>query len=48
VEYYPRIEFRDQVKTTYIEVEYRGQVNAILISRPYWIWGAEMGVNEKG
>lgn len=48
VEYYPRIDFRDQVKTTYIEVEYRGQVNAILISRPYWIWGAEMGVNEKG
>ncbi|MEM4058638.1 MAG: peptidase U34 [Thermoplasmata archaeon] len=48
VEYYPRI-IRDKiVKCTYIDVAFEGESNAIVISRPYWMWGAEMGVNEYG
>lgn len=48
VEYYPSADFRSKVKATYIEVDFNAPVNAVLISRPYWMWGAEMGVNEMG
>ncbi|MGC8644856.1 MAG: hypothetical protein ACP5UO_01145 [Thermoplasmata archaeon] len=48
VEYHPGIEFRDKAKATYIQVDFNAPVNAVLISRPYWMWGAEMGVNERG
>ena len=48
VEYYPSAEFRSKVRATYIEVDFNAPVNAVLISRPYWMWGAEMGVNERG
>ncbi len=48
VEYYPHLEFRDKLRATYIEVDHGGEVNSVVISRPYWMWGAEMGVNEKG
>ncbi len=37
-----------RVKTTYIEIPQVEHTNAIIISRPYWMWGAEMGVNEYG
>lgn len=48
VEYYPRSERTGKTKATYIEVEYVGETNAVVVSRPYWMWGAEMGVNEHG
>jgi len=48
VEYYPSFSREKSVKATYMEVEYDGRVNAIIISRPFWMWGAEMGVNEFG
>ncbi len=38
----------DKVKLTYIEIKEVKEVYSILISRPSWIWGAEMGVNEYG
>ncbi len=38
----------DKVKLTYIEIDEVEEVYSILISRPSWIWGAEMGVNEYG
>lgn len=48
VEYHPR-EMRDgKVRATYIEVEYEGKTNSAILSRPNWMWGAEMGLNEKG
>lgn len=47
IEYHPRRRaFEDRVKCTYVEVEQVDEVYAVLISRPYWMWGAEMGVNE--
>ncbi len=37
-----------QVKCTYIRVPQVRETNAVLLSRPFWIWGAEMGANEHG
>jgi secernin len=34
------------VKCTYIEIPQAAHTNAVLLSKPYWIWGAEMGVND--
>ncbi len=36
------------LKTTYLEIPQVPDRHAVLISRPSWIWGAEMGVNEHG
>ncbi|MEM4886057.1 MAG: C69 family dipeptidase [Thermofilum sp.] len=49
VEFHPRRSTAEErVKCTYIEVEQVDEVYAVLICRPYWMWGAEMGVNEHG
>lgn len=31
---------------TYIEIEQAAQTHAVVLSRPAWLWGAEMGANE--
>jgi secernin len=36
------------VRCTWIEVPQAAETHAILISRPFWIWGAEMGSNQHG
>ena len=36
------------VKSTYIQIPQVYETYAVLISRPFWMWGAEMGANEKG
>jgi dipeptidase len=38
----------DTQQTTYIPVTIPAQKHAAWLSRPSWMWGAEMGVNEKG
>ena len=38
----------DKVKCTYIEIPQVNKTFSVLLSKPYWIWGAEMGVNEHG
>ncbi|RLE70917.1 MAG: peptidase U34 [Thermoprotei archaeon] len=49
LEFYPRMEHdEDTVKCTYIEVPQVKETYTILISRPFWMWGAEIGVNEYG
>lgn len=48
VERHPRGERAGKLKTTHVEVDYDGPVNETVISRPYWMWGAEMGFNEHG
>ncbi|UNQ73052.1 C69 family dipeptidase [Infirmifilum sp. NZ] len=49
VEFLPRKRHAEKkVKCTYIEVEQVEETYAAVISRPWWMWGAEMGVNEYG
>lgn len=49
VEFYPRLKHRvKKVQTTYIEVEQVDETKAMILSRPSWMWGGEMGVNECG
>ena len=36
------------MRTTYIAIRQLRGTHAVLLSRPFWIWGAEMGVNEHG
>jgi len=37
-----------QLRVTYLEIDQAAQTHACLISRPFWMWGAEMGANEFG
>ncbi len=38
----------ENVKCTYISIPQVKETYASLICRPFWMWGAEMGANEKG
>jgi secernin len=35
-------------KCTYIEIPQVERTNTVLLAKPYWIWGCEMGANEHG
>lgn len=37
-----------RVRATLIEVEQAEHTNAMILSKPSWIWGAEIGINEHG
>ncbi len=37
-----------RVRCTWIDIPEVNATNAVLISRPWWMWGAEMGANERG
>mgnify|MGYP001579606330 CR=1 FL=1 len=37
-----------RVQCTYIEIPQVEKTHAVLLSKPFWMWGAEMGVNEHG
>ncbi|XP_045693489.1 secernin-2 isoform X2 [Phyllostomus hastatus] len=37
-----------RLQCTYIEVEQVSETHAVILSRPSWLWGAEMGANEHG
>lgn len=36
------------VKLTYVEIPQVEETYAVLLARPFWIWGCEMGANEHG
>ncbi|HDD61672.1 MAG TPA: peptidase U34, partial [Chloroflexi bacterium] len=38
----------ESVQCTYINIPQVEKTAAILLSRPFWMWGAEMGINEHG
>ncbi|MFX0080798.1 MAG: C69 family dipeptidase [Candidatus Hodarchaeota archaeon] len=38
----------DLLKCTYIEIPQVNETHAVLLSQPWWMWGAEMGTNEYG
>ncbi|MFX1568783.1 MAG: peptidase C69 [Promethearchaeota archaeon] len=50
ITYSPKMRFQkgQMLKCTYIEIPQVSETNAILLSQPFWMWGAEMGANEYG
>jgi len=38
----------DTVRCTWLEIPQVRRTHAVLLSRPFWMWGAEMGANEHG
>jgi len=49
LEFYPaRAPDEAVLQTTYLAIEQVAHTYAVLLSRPIWMWGAEMGVNEHG
>src|SRR5689334_17706406 len=50
VEYFARREHEadTQVACTYISIPQARRTYGVLLCRPFWIWGAEMGANECG
>jgi secernin len=36
------------VRCTYIEIPEARETHAVLLSQPFWMWGAEMGANSEG
>lgn len=48
--YIPEMEHKkgSRLKCTYIEIPQVLHTHAVLLSKPFWIWGAEMGVNQHG
>ena len=49
LEYYPaRTGLSGQLDVTYTSLPQAAETHAVLLSRPAWMWGAEMGVNDCG
>lgn len=43
-----RFHTEKELKCTYITIDQVPETNALVLSRPVWLWGGEMGVNEYG
>jgi secernin len=38
----------ERTRTTYVDLPQVGRTHATVVSRPWWMWGAEVGANEHG
>lgn len=48
-EWYPATVQTDKMlKATYMEIDQAKETKGVLLSRPTWMWGAEIGINECG
>ena len=50
LEFHPPYDYsgNEKIRCTYLEIPQVKQTHAVLLSRPFWMWGGEMGANEKG
>lgn len=50
LEWHPAREYPagEEVQCTYLRIPQARRTHGVLISRPHWIWGAEIGANEVG
>lgn len=49
LEFYPAATHEPgRVQVTHTAIDQAGQTYAVVLSRPWWMWGAEMGANEHG
>ncbi|MFA7691881.1 MAG: hypothetical protein WCX86_03170 [Candidatus Hydrogenedentales bacterium] len=50
VEWYPRQDYplKTKLRCTWITIPQVRQTRAVILCRPFWMWGAEMGANEDG
>ncbi|MFX1273798.1 MAG: peptidase C69 [Promethearchaeota archaeon] len=48
ITYSPRMKYPkgDELKCTYISIPQTNETSEIILSQPWWMWGAEMGANE--
>ena len=48
--YYPPAEHRrgSPLTCTYVEIPQVRRTYGVLLSKPFWMWGGEMGINEHG
>lgn len=47
LEFIPRTKHEEErVRLTYVDFPQVEETHAVILSRPWWMWGAEMGVNE--
>ncbi len=37
-----------KLRTTYITIDQTASRHGVILSKPFWIWGAEMGANDRG